>query len=242
MTAVVTEVAPDIFRISTYVPDFDLQFNQFLVRDDEPLLFHTGMNALFPAVLDAVRTVIDPATLRWIGFSHFEADECGALNQWLKVAPNAEPACGLVGAMVSVNDFSERPARALEQDETFATGRFRFRFRATPQVPHAWDAGMLFEETGGTLFCSDLFHQLGDPEPSTDQDIVGRFREALVEYNSGPLAGYMPYTARTGPILEGLAALEPRTILPMHGSAFTGDGAAAVRDMAAMMKETLGGG
>lgn len=242
MTTVTTEVAPDIFQISTYNPDANLQFHQFLVRDDEPLLFHTGMNALFPAVLDAVKTVIDPATLRWISFSHFEADECGALNKWLQVAPHAEPACGMIGAMINVNDFSSRPARSLNHDEVFETGKYRFRFRATPQVPHCWDAGMLFEETGGTLFCSDLFHQLGDLEPVTDQDIVGRFRETLIEYNAGPFANYMPYTANTGPILEGLAALEPRTLLPMHGSAFTGDGAGAIRDMAAMMKETIGGG
>lgn len=139
------EVAPDVFRISTFIPDFDLQFNQFLVRDEAPLLFHTGMRSLFPVVRDAVSRLIDPSTLRFISFSHYEADESGALNEWLALAPRAEAACSQVGAMVSVNDFALRPARALGQDEVIDTGRHRLRFRATPQVPHAWDAGLLLD-------------------------------------------------------------------------------------------------
>ena len=156
-----TEVAPDVFRICTMISEFNLQFCQFLVRDEEPVLFHTGMRSLFPLVRDAVAKVVDPGDIRWISFSHFEADECGALNEWLEIAPRATPLCGLVGAMVSVNDFASRPARVLEPDESLETGKYRFQYRATPQVPHAWDAGLLFEEANGTLFCSDLFHQLG---------------------------------------------------------------------------------
>ena len=134
--AVLTEIAPDLYRISIYVPQANLQFNHFLIKDDEPLLFHTGLKATFPLVREAVATLLNPAQLRWIGFSHFESDECGALNQWLEVAPLAEPACSLTGALVSVNDFAVRPARGLTQDEVLSTGKYRFRFCQTPHLPH----------------------------------------------------------------------------------------------------------
>ncbi|MGI8925953.1 MAG: MBL fold metallo-hydrolase [Tepidiformaceae bacterium] len=237
----ISEIAPDIFRISTYIPELDMQFNQFLVRDKEPLLFHTGMKQLFPIVHEAVATLIDPAALRWVGFSHFEADECGSLNDWLAVAPQAQAVCSLVGAMVSVNDFATREARPMMHDEVLVTGARRFRFRQTPHVPHCWEAGLLLEETTGTLFASDLFHQLGDVEASTTQDLVDRARRTLVEYQAGPFANYMPYTTHTGEILEGLARLEPKLIATMHGSSYEGDGGRAMRDFATMMSEVLGG-
>jgi flavorubredoxin len=236
----VTEIAPDVYQIVTYVPEADLQFNQFLVKDDEPLLFHTGMNALFPAVHEAVASLIDPATLRWIGFSHFEADECGSLNQWLQLAPNAQAACSLVGAMVSVNDFAIRPARGMTTGEVISTGKYSFRFLHTPHVPHCWEAGMMLEETNGTLLCSDLFHQSGIVEPMTTSDVIERARKTLVDYQAGPLANYMPYTKNTEGILQSLAELKPRTIAPMHGSAYVGDGERAIHDFAAMMREVLG--
>lgn len=236
----ITEIAPDVYQIVTYVPEADLQFNQFLVKDDEPLLFHTGMNALFPVVHEAVASLIDPATLRWIGFSHFEADECGSLNQWLQLAPNAQAACSLVGAMVSLNDFAIRPARGMTTGEIINTGKYRFRFLHTPHLPHCWEAGLLFEETNGTLLCSDLFHQSGVVEPLTTSDVIGRARQTLVEYQAGPLANYMPYTKNTDGILQSLAELKPRTIAPMHGSAYVGDGERAIRDFAVMMQEVLG--
>src|SRR5262245_29754557 len=134
MTAAVDEIAPDVFRISSYLESYDLTFNQFLVRDDEPLLFHTGMPAMFPVVRDAVRGLIDPARLRWVSFSHFEPDECGALNEWLAAAPSAQAACGLVGALVCVNHVAPRPARVLEDGEVLVTGRRRFRYLRTPHV------------------------------------------------------------------------------------------------------------
>jgi len=236
----VTEIAPDLYRISTYVPEIDLQFNQFLVRDDEPLLFHTGMKALFPLVRDAVASLIDPSSIRWIGFSHFEADECGSLNEWLQVAPAAQPVCSMVGALVSVNDFALRPARGMTDGEVLSTGKYRFRFLQTPHVPHCWEAGLLFEEVGGTLLCSDLFHQSGDVEPLTESDVIGRARKTLVDYQASPLANYMPYTKHTDGILQGLASLKPRTIAAMHGSAYAGDGGRAIRDLAVVMREVLG--
>lgn len=236
----IEEIAPDLYRISTYVPEANLQFNQFLVRDDEPLLFHTGMRSIFPRVHEDVARIINPSQIRWIGFSHFEADECGTLNEWLEEAHNAEPVCSFVGAMVSVNEFAIRPARGMMDGEVLNTGKYRFRFLQTPHVPHCWEAGLLFEETNGTLLCSDLFHQVGDVEPLTKSDVIGRARQTLVEYQASPLANYMPYTKHTDGILQGLANLKPRTIAPMHGSAFSGDGEQAVRDLAVVMREVLG--
>lgn len=236
----VTEIAPDCYQISTFFPEIDLQFNQFLIKDEEPLLFHTGMRALFPAVREAVSTIIDPATLRWIGFSHFEADECGSLNEWLQIAPDAQAVCSMVGAMVSVNDFALRPAKGMIDGEVLNTGQHRFRFVQTPHVPHCWEAGLLFEETKGTLLCSDLFHQGGNVEPSTESDVIDRARKTLVDYQASPLANYMPYTKHTDGILQGLAALNPQTIVPMHGSTYVGDGARAIRDLAVVMREVLG--
>ena len=143
---VITEIAPDMYRISIYVPEANLQFNHFLIKDDEPMLFHAGLKAMFPLVHEAVATLMDPAQLRWVGFSHFESDECGALNQWLEVAPLAEPTFSITGALVSVNDFALRPARGLKPDELLSTGKYRFRFCQTPHLPHGWDAGVLFED------------------------------------------------------------------------------------------------
>src|SRR4030095_6955617 len=220
----VTEIAPDFYRISTYIPEIDLQFNQFLVKDDEPLLFHTGMKALFPLVRDAVAKLIDPSRVRWVGLSHFEADECGSLNEWLQTAPAAQPGCSTGGALVSINDFSQRPARGMTDGEVFSTGQYRFRFIQTPHVPHCWEAGLMFEETNGTLLCSDLFHQNGNVEPFTESDVIDRARKTLIDYQAGPFANYMPYTKHTDSIMQGLATLNPRMIAPMHGSAYAGDG------------------
>ena len=142
-----TEIAPDVYRISTYVPEANLQFNQFLVKDDEPFLYHTGMRWIFPVVREAVARIVKPEAIRWIGFSHFEVDECGALNEWLMIAPNAQTVCSKVGALVNLNDFANRPPRGLAADEVFGTGKYRFRFRPTPHLPHGWDAGVFFEET-----------------------------------------------------------------------------------------------
>ena len=238
----ITEIAPDVYRISLYVPEANLQFNQFVVKDDEPLLYHTGMKGIFPLVREAVARIIEPSQIRWIGFSHFEVDECGSINEWLEVAPSAQAVCSVVGALVNLNDFADRTPRGMTSDEVLSTGKYRFRFRATPHLPHGWDAGMLFEETNRTLLCSDLFHQNGDVEALTESDVVERSRAALLEYQAGPLMDYQPYTRNTERLLNELAALKPKTLATMHGSTFVGDGQRALCDLAVMMRETLGGG
>jgi len=235
----IDEIAPDVFRISLYEPALDMQFNHFVVRDDAPMLFHTGYRRVFDTLHDAVGRLIDPAKLRWVGWSHFESDECGALNDWLQVAPHADPVCSLVGKLVNVDDFSLRPALALGADQTLDTGRHRLRYIACPHLPHGWDAGVMFDETDATLFCSDLFHHFGDVPPTTDGDILGKVRDAMKLMQSGPLIGYMPYTCHTEPLLKRLADLNPRTLATMHGSTYTGDGRQALYDLASLVREAF---
>jgi len=240
MQSRVDEVAADVYRISTFNPDFGIQFNQFLIKDDEPFLMHTGLRRMFPATLEGIRAVIDPARLRWIGFSHFESDECGALNDLLVIAPQAQAVCSFVGAMVSVNDFAERPARALADGEVLPTGRRRLRYLATPHLPHGWDAGFFFEETERTFLCSDLFFQPGDPQPATEADVVGPAKEAMVQGQAGPLAHDMPYTPYTDATMRRLAELEPRTLALMHGSTYRGDGRRALLELTEVIRDTIG--
>ncbi len=236
----INEIAPDVYRISTYVAEFDLQFNQFLVNDDEPLLFHTGMKAMFQSLIETLAQIIKPSAIRWIGFSHFESDECGALNQWLAAAPSAEPVCTFVGAAVNVNDFADRPAHVIGSEDVLATGKYRYRLHPTPHLPHGWDAGMLFEETERTLFCSDLLHQVGNVEAVTESDVIGRYRDALAQYQAGPLMNYMPYTQHTSRLLAELAAFRPQTLAAMHGSTFVGDGQQTLLNVAPVLQEILG--
>lgn len=234
------EIAPEIYRLAVYVPEINLEFSHFLIRNEDPLLFHAGLRGMFPLLREATSRLIDLSNMRHIGFSHFESDECGALNHWLELAPAAQPVCGLVGAMVSVNDFSIRPARVLTRDDILTTGRYRFRFLPTPHVPHGWDAGVMLEETERALFCSDLFHQWGQREPATDRDILERCQDALKETEAGPFANYMPYTHHTGRVLESLAEWEPKTLAVMHGSSYYGNGAQTLRDLALVMRDVLG--
>ena len=241
MTTRVDEIARDVYRICVYVPAFQLQFNHFLIKDDEPLLFHAGLRAMFPLVREAVVRVLDPSKLRWIAFSHFESDECGALNHWLELAPSAQAACSQVGAIVSVDDYAIRPSRGLTDGEVLATGRYRFRFCSTKHVPHGWDAGLLFEETQRTLLCSDLFHQSGDGEPVSTSGVPAHSRVTLLEYQTGPLADYVPYSPATDAVLRRLAALKPATLAVMHGSSISGDGEQALLDLAQIYAEVFGG-
>jgi flavorubredoxin len=240
MTAI-HEIAPDLFRLSVYVPDFDMQFNHFLVRDEEPLLFHAGLKAMFPGLREAVGKLIDPARLRHIAWSHFESDECGALNEWLQLAPQAQPVCTLVGKLVSVDDFSIRPALGMTSDDVLNTGTYRFRFHRSPHIPHGWDAGVLFEETRKTLFCSDLFHHFGNVEAVTTSDLIEPTRQAMHRLQQGPLAGYMPYTRQTEGVLRSLAKLEPETLAVMHGSSYIGEGKRMLTELAGVIKENFDG-
>ncbi|MBX3602712.1 MAG: MBL fold metallo-hydrolase [Rubrivivax sp.] len=226
----VDEIADGIHRIHTPValPDGErFSFNQYLLLDDEPLLFHTGPRALFDAVSAAIRSLMPIERLRWIAFSHVEADECGALNALLAVAPAAAPVCSQIGAMVSVGDLADRAPRALADGERLVTGRHTLQWIDTPHVPHGWDAGLLMDTTSATLFCGDLFTQPGSPERAlTESDILGpseAFRSPLDYYAHAP---------QTRATLLRLAAQQPRTLACMHGSAWRGDGAALLRHLA----------
>jgi flavorubredoxin len=219
----VDEIAPAIYRISTpldVVPG-GFTFNQILLVDEAPLLFHTGPRAMFPLVRQAVAHVLGSADqLRYVGFSHFESDECGALNDWLAVAKNAEPLCSTTAAMVSVNDFASRPARALADGEELSLGQKRVRWLDTPHLPHNWECGYLFEATTRTLLCGDLFTQPGSaPPPVTESEILSA-SEALRAKIGG-----VAIERDTRRLLDKLASTEPRTLATMHGSAFRGDGA-----------------
>ncbi|WP_373079574.1 MBL fold metallo-hydrolase [Zhongshania sp.] len=239
METQVTEIARDTFRISTFHPQFGIQFNQFLIHDEQPLLIHTGFQNMLDDTLSGISEVMDPAQLRWIGFSHFEADECGALNALLGLAPNAQAVCSQVAAMVNLSDFACREARGLDDGEILNTGRHQIRFLACPHVPHGWDAGLFFDETAKTLFCSDLFFHGGDPEPLTRDDISTRAEVAMREGLLGPLAHDMPFTPYTVATLQRLANLEPRTLATMHGSSFQGDGKQAILALASVVTNLL---
>jgi len=225
------EIAPGIYRINTPVeipggPPFN--FNQYLVLDDEPLLFHTGPRRMFPLVREAIGRLMPVETLRYVGMSHFEADECGAMNEFLAAAAGAVPLCSQVAAMVSVNDFADRPARALADGESLSLGRHLVRWIDTPHMPHGWEGGLLMETSTATLLCGDLFTQGGTGEvPLTEGDILGPsegFRRQM---------DYYAHTPATGEILERLARERPTTLACMHGSAWRGDGAALLRELAA---------
>jgi flavorubredoxin len=227
----IDEIAPGILRLSTAVSGDGLpggfSFNQFLVLADEPLLFHCGPRGLFPSVSAAAARVLPLGKLRWIGFGHVEADECGSMNQWLAAAPNAQVVHGLTGCMVSIQDLADRPPRALKDGTVLDLGGKRIRFIDTPHVPHGWEACVLYEEATGTLLGGDLFSQLGDGQPAvTDGDLVGPAMAAEDLFKASAL------TPQTAPTIRKLAALEPRTIAVMHGSSFNGNGAAALEALA----------
>lgn len=237
----VTEIAPDVYRISIFGEFANIQFNHFLIKDDEPLLYHTGLRGMFPEIRDAVAKIIPLADLRHIGFSHFESDECGSLNEWLAAAPKAGAVCSQVGALVCVNDFTGRPARGLADGEIFSTGKYRFRHCRTPHLPHGWDASVLYEETQRMLLCSDLLHQEGQVEPLTSTDVIGRSLHAMRNYQAGILADYLPYTPLTSKNLHKLADLKPAMLAVMHGSSFNGDCSRALLDLDRAYAEVFGG-
>jgi flavorubredoxin len=236
----IDEIAPDLYRISIFVPAIQMQFNHFLIKDDEPLLYHAGLKQMFPVLLDAVKTLLDPGSLRWIGFSHFEVDECGALNDWLQIAPNAQAVCSECCAMVNLSDFAIRPAFAMKSNDTLKTGKRTYRYIRTPHLPHGWDAGVMFEESEKTLLCSDLFHQNGDLVALTDKDILEAHKSTLLNFQKTFLMDYTPYNHKTKAMLFELADLKPRTMATMHGSSFTGNCSRALMELDGVMKEVWG--
>ncbi|NWG53574.1 MAG: MBL fold metallo-hydrolase [Hydrogenophilaceae bacterium] len=231
METKIREIENGVYRLSTFVPEIGppagFVFNQFLITGDEPLLFHTGLRRMFPLVREAVGKIIAPEKLRWITFGHFEADECGAMNEWLAIAPQAQVAHGRTAVDVSLNDVADRAPRILEDGETIALGNGkRVRYIDTPHVPHGWEAGLLYEESTGTLFAGDLFTQSGDV-PYTEGDIVGPAIAAEDAFKASSL------NPSLGPTIRKLAGLSPRTLALMHGPSFAGDGAAALNELAA---------
>lgn len=236
----INEIAPDLYRISIFASQFNIQFNHFLIKDDEPLLYHAGLKGMFPLLLEAVKTLIDPKMIRWIGFSHYEVDECGALNEWLQVAPNAQAVCSTVGTIINMSDFAIRPSKPLQHNEVLTTGKYSYRFMRTPHLPHGWDAGVMFEETNKTLLCSDLFHQNGDVTPLTDVDILEGHKKSMLELEKSPLMDYVPYNHNTGRLLKELSALYPKTLATMHGSSFYGNCSKALLDLDGVMKDLWG--
>jgi flavorubredoxin len=209
------EIADKIYRLSTCAPEVapgGFTFNQFLIDADEPLLFHTGLRHMFPLVSQAVARIVPLNRLRWITFGHVEADECGAMNEFLAAAPRGQVAHGAIGCMVSLNDLCDRAPRQLADGEVIDLGGKRIRHIDTPHVPHNWEARVLFEETTGTLFCGDLFTHTGDGPALTDQDIVGPAIEAEKMFRATSIS---PMTATT---IRKLRALEPQTLAVMHGS------------------------
>ena len=223
------EVAEGIYRFSTFVPDIGptgFTFNQYLIVDEEPLLFHTGLRHMFPEVTEAIAALMPLESLRWVMFGHLEADENGSMNELLEVAPRAEVAHGAMGCMVSLNDLALRPPVPLADGQVVELGAHRVRHIDTPHVPHGWEARVLFEETTGTLLCGDLFTQLGDGPAVTTDDIVEAASQAEDVFGASCL------TPTTGSTIRGLAALSPSTLAVMHGSCFSGDGAAALLALA----------
>lgn len=226
MNTSVTEIADGIFRFSTFAEAKNIRFNQYLVKAEEPLLFHCGLRELFPHVSAAMSQVIPVESLRWICYGHHEADESGAMNDWLAAAPQCCVAMGRIGVMLSAADLAIREPRVLQDGETLDLGGRKVRYLTTPHVPHGWDAGLLFEETTATLLCGDLFTQVGDGEAVTEGDIVGPALEAEDLYAATAL------TPATAPTIRRLADLAPAVLALMHGPALRGDGGQALRDLA----------
>ena len=225
----IDEIADGIYRLSTFVPDVGptgFTFNQFLIDDDEPLLFHTGQRMLFDSVSRAIATVVPVETLRWITFGHVEADECGSMNQFLAAAPRAEVAHGGLGCMVSLNDLADRPPVPLADSQVLELGRHRVRHIDTPHVPHGWEARVLFEETTKTLLCGDLFTQLGQGPALTSNDVLAAAAEAEDVFGATCL------TPATAPTIRSLGDLGPNILAVMHGSSVMGDCSGALLGLA----------
>ncbi len=228
----VHEISAGIFRISTPIPPSQMPggftFNQILVVDRDPLLFHTGPRRMFPLVREAVTHVLgDAAKLRYVGFSHVEADECGSINEWLEIAPRAEVVCSQVAVMVQMNDLANRPPRGLADGEVLSLGDKRVRWLDAPHLPHNWECGYFFESTTRTLLCGDLFtHGGADGPPVTESEVLSP-SEAMRKAMGG-----VAIEKGTRALLEKIASTEPTTLALMHGSSYRGDGQALLRGLA----------
>jgi flavorubredoxin len=226
METTIDEIATDVFRLSTFVPDANIMFNQFVIRGEEPLLFHTGPRALFPLVSEAVGRVTPADSLRWITFGHVESDESGAMNHFLAAAPNATVAHGAMACMVQVNDLADRAPRPLADGEALELGGHTIRNIDTPHIPHGWDAHVIYDETTRTLFCGDLFTRFGESPATTDDDIV---EAGLAMEEFGAATALTPSTA---PMIRRLAELEVDTLALMHGPTYKGDCNKALLELA----------
>ncbi|MGA9012198.1 MAG: MBL fold metallo-hydrolase [Acetobacteraceae bacterium] len=230
MDTKIDEIADGIYRLSSYAsqvaPPAGLTYNVFLILGDEPLLFHTGKRGMFPYISAAIARVLPPERLRWIAFGHYESDECGAMNEFLAAAPLAEIAHGQTACRVTLNDMADRAPRTLADGEVIDLGGKRLRYLDTPHIPHGWEAGVLYEESTGTLLCGDLFTQLGDPPALTSDDIVG---PAVAAEDLFRFSSLHPSTGRT---TRRLATLAPRMLALMHGPAFAGDCQASLEALA----------
>ena len=225
MVSTIDEISPNVFRIANYAGPNGMTFAQFLIRDESPLLFHTGSKRIFEETLQAVGSLIDVASLRYVSWSHLESDECGALNDFLRQAPGAEPVQCAVGARYGA-DFFDKPVRALADGEVLELGDKRLRLMATPHVPHSWDAVVAYEETTGVLFASDLFTMRGEQPAATDHDIIEASMEVL---RASP--DYLPVGPHVTRTFARLEALSPRVLAGHHAPAYTGDGVKALQDL-----------
>lgn len=229
MAASITEIGDGIYRISVFAaeiaPPHGFSFNSFLIVDDEPLLFHAGQRGMFPLFSEAVASLMPIEQLRWISFGHIEADECGAMNLWLQAAPEAQVVHGETACSISLNDLADRPPRVVADGELITSGRRRVRYIDTPHVPHAWESGVVYEETSGILFCGDLFTQLGG-QATTEDDIVAAAIAAEDTFHSTSVG------TATAPTIRRLAELNPKALALMHGPTYFGDGAEALKRLA----------
>lgn len=231
------EIGPEIYRFSTFVPEIaaplGFTFNQYLIAADQPLLFHTGPRMMFGAVSHALSRIVSPSKVKWISFGHVESDECGSMNQWLAAAPDAQVCHGATACLVSLNDLADRPPRVLADGEVLDLGTKCVKWIDTPHVPHAWESGLLYEETTATLFCGDLFTHFGDGAAITRDSIVEPAVIAEEMFKSTSL------TPRTAPIIRNLAAMKPRRLAVMHGSCFEGDCEQALLSLAQYYETAL---
>ncbi len=226
----IEEISEGIFRIHTPVPPSPssggFSFNQFLIVDEAPLLFHSGPRRMFPLVREAVAKILPLERMRYFSFSHCESDECGSVNEFLALCPQAVPLCGEINAMIN-GDLFDRPPKVLQHGETLSLGKHQVQWFDAPHLPHAWECGYLFEDATKTLLCGDLFTQGGAYHPPvTESDILEpseAYRKQL---------DYFSQAKNVVQLMAPLAQTRPTTLACMHGSAWKGDGEKLLTELA----------